>query len=67
MGEQNDDVLSEHAPKPLLSSLYSNMSAQARELVELMRSSSVSGLFLTNIMVGYLGCPSALAWSLGDD
>lgn len=58
MGEQEDDVLSEHASKMLLSSLYSNMSAQARELVELMRSSSVSGAS---------GHPSMLPWSLGDD
>lgn len=40
-------MLSEHAFKMLLSSFYSNMSAQARELVELMRSSSVSGIRAT--------------------
>lgn len=61
MRENDDDELSEHASNILLSSFYSNMPAQASELVELMRSSSVSGLFLKN-KAGTSDCASVLPW-----
>lgn len=59
--ENDDDELLEHASNILLFSSYSNMPAQARELVELMRSSSVSGLFLKN-KAGNSDCTSVLPW-----